>query len=242
MNMNQTVINSKQNIDAACSSCFRQLVNYSAKVRDHKKEVERVAALPYIQEEKMRQIDELEAKTKAQLSSIYTAVIGQIDVISEAAEAIAEAPMDSVDLSAVGTLVSITGGGSSAESAVAISGVLQDYAYQYRGQQKALRVIKAAMERMGDSGSNVLKSKYGGSLIFSVSERTGKLYRITERLQDINLSHAFDLARELEVFAYDMGVELADNFKKMMNAVNPDDYEGAYLERMASLMGLDSQV
>lgn len=236
--MNQIVINNRKKIDIACASCFNLLVNYSEKVRSHKKEVEKISASPYVQEEKMRQIDELEAATKDQIRPIWDAVRDQIDAIRQLADEIAEIPLEIVDLSAIGTLSNLIGGASSVDSTADIFWALQDYVDMYRGQPKALSVIKVAMERSGNPDANVLRSKHGGSLIFSVSERIGRLIRVADQLLQPNINHAYDLAREVEVFASDMGVNLSSSFKGMMKAVNSDDYEGDYFSRLASLMGL----
>ncbi len=240
--MNENVMNNRQNIDQACTSCFRSLVSYSSMIRDHKKAVQQVNAAPYIQEEKLRQINELEAKLKDQVAPICEEIRRQVDVIRDAAYYIERAPMDSMDLSAIGTLTNLLSAAASTESVVDILGALTDYANTYRGQQKALTIIKVAMERTGNPNAEALKSKYGHSLLFHVRDRIGKVDRVVGKMEQPNINHAFDLARELEAFAWDMGVELSSSFKKMMNAVNSDDYEDAYFTRMLSLMGLGDTI
>lgn len=241
--MNSVVLEKKKKIDAACTSCFRQLVGYCDQLKKHNQDVQRISQSLYVDYEKARQISELEVKTKTQIVTFTSAINDQIEEIRVNSESIADIPMESVDLSAVGTLTSLIGNATSTEAGSDIFEQLLDYANMYRGQPKALKVIRVAMERSGNPDPNVLSSKYGGSLIFSVTERIRRLENVADNLQHSpNINHAFDMARELEVYAYNMGVDLTSSFKKMMNAVNPDDYNDLYFARLASLIGVNDQV
>lgn len=240
--MQQTVIEQKKKIDAACTICFRQLVSYCEKLKAYNQEVQKISQSPYVDDEKSRQISELEGRTKVLVVPMVAEIERQIQLIREYSEVIAVTPMDSTDLVAVGTLTNLIGAGSTTDTGLGIFENLLDYVNMYRGQPKALKVIQAAMERAGELDPNALKSKHGGSLVFDVANRIRQVENTAGQLHGLNINCAFDMSRELEIYAYDMGVELTDSFKKMVNAVNPDDYNDLYFTRLANLMGVDPTV
>lgn len=240
--MNQIITDNRHKIDTACQLCFRQLMEYCEKSKAYKQEMAKIAASPYIQEEKERQYAAVQAKIGEQVNPIHEEVRSGIDTIHQAAAAIAEIPIDTVDLAAIGTLTGLMGGSLSTNSQAELSDALLEYADKLRGQPKALSIVKVAMERVGLEDPRQLKDKHGNNLIFSVNERISKLERMADHLLNAtpNLMYAFDLARELEIFADNMGVQLKESLKEMVNAVNPDDYEDAYFAKMSRLMGLSN--
>lgn len=240
--MNQTVIDNRARIESACVSSFQSLVKCSEHITAHRKKTQEISRSPYIQEEKLRQINELEGITKANIVPLQKLILENIDTINNASTKIADEPMDSVDLSAIGTLSLMLGGSVSGEAIAGASFALQDYANRYRGQQKALKIIRIAFERIGDPAPSALKARAGDSLIFLLESRIEKLRHMVYLLDQIESNNVFNLARELEFFADDMGVKLPTTFKSMMNAANPDNYDNAYFARLADLMGLPSEM
>ena len=222
--MNQIVIDNRQKIASACSRCFSALDGYARACNDFRAEQKRIEPLPYIQEEKERMVSEAAKKLGSVASTKYEEIRKNLDDIKEAAEEMAAILDIGQDFQNTLSLVKQMGSDLPVDVRYALIA-------PFKGQKRALEILKAAYESAGMSPEPYFKG-----LIFAPGSRISALdadvYRITVQPGD-HLLVAATFANGLESLADDLGVELSTRFKDMT------DLSAAYTAAMYKACGVD---
>lgn len=205
--MNQIIKDNQHKIDTACHLCFLTLDKCSRAMKEFSAEERRISELPYIQEEKERMVKRATDVLGSALQKHYEEIKDNLESMRKAV-----AEMDTVldvgadfqnTLSVVKTL-----GKDMPEKSIAA--LLE----QFKGQNQALVLLKAAMESAGI----VATEHYFKDMIFNSDSTMDQLdelaYRLAVQPDQWTLCCFGD---ELEKFARTLGVELSKSFKDIVD-------------------------
>lgn len=205
--MNQIIKDNQHKIDTACHLCFLTLDKCSMAMKEFSAEERRISELPYIQEEKERMVKRATDVLGSALQKHYEEIKGNLESMRKAAaemDAVLDVGLDFQNaLSVVKAL-----GKDMPEKSISV------LVAQFKGQNHALTLLKAAMESEGI----VSTEHYFKDLIFNAAGTLDQLddlaYRIAAQPDQWAL---VCFGNELEKFAQSLGVELTKKFRDMVD-------------------------
>lgn len=221
--MNQIITDNRQKIASHCTRCFYALEKYNNAVNVFNQERRRIDPLPYIQEEKERMVNKAAEQLQATANAQYEEIKSSLDTIKAAAVEMEDLLDIGEDFQNAISVVKTLGERLPVEACGAL-------VERFRGQKKALAILKAAYEKAGIDAEYYFKG-----LIFDAAARVDGLdelaYRIAIQPGD-NMLVAANFARELEAFAAAMGVELPKRFNEIV------DLSAVYAAQIQAAAGL----
>ena len=223
--MNQIIIDNRHKIDTACSLCFSELEKYNNDQKAFHDERSRVNALPYIQSEKEKMVNDAATALAEKANRHYNEIHSNLEDIRAAALEM-ESLMDiGEDLQNALSVVKTLGKDVPFETRSAL-------VEPFKGQRQALVILKAAYE-----GADLGTEPYFKGLVIDTAKEVDKLddeaYSLVGQAGK-NILPAFTFAKNLEGFADVLGVKLTKRFSDMV------DGSEARNEQMRAVMGLSS--
>ena len=223
--MNQIIIDNRKKINTACQSCFLMLDKYHKAVNAFHEEKRRIAAMPYIQAEQERMVNQAANALQTSAQGYYDEIKHNMDVIRKAAGEM-ESLMDiGEDLQNALSVVKVLGKSLPGESRVKL-------VEQFKGQRQALCLLKATYESTG-----ITAEPYFKGLIFEANrvmdELDGQANRMVSKPGD-NMMVAVNFGSNLEQFAESLGVELTKKFREIV------DTSDALNAQLRAVMGLSA--
>lgn len=198
--MNRIVIDNRHKIDTACQLVFSQLGRYDAAVDTFRAEKLRIKPLPYIEQEKEKMVNKAAAALAQSANQSYAEIHAQLEIIGVAA----------------GEMENLLDLGEDLQNALSVvkhlskelpSDIRFSLVEQFKGQKKALEILKSAYEASG-----IDSQPYFKGLIFDTDSYIEKLdssaYTISIQ-PEAGMLKVSAFAKEIETFADLMGVELS---------------------------------
>ena len=209
--MNQTVIENRHKIDTACRLCFYTIDKYYKAVNAFNAVKHRIAAEPYIEQEKERQVSAALESLKNTVQGYYAEIKSNLDVIRTAATELESLWDIGEDLQNALSVVKALGKALPAESRRKI-------VEPFKGQQQALALLKAAY-----AASEITDKPYFEGLIIDVAGELDSLedkaYRLVVQPEK-GMAVALNFGSALEKFATTMGCELTEKFRDVVDATD----------------------
>ena len=222
--MNQFINDNQHKIDTACQLCFYTIDKYHQAVNAFNDEKRRIAATPYIQEEKERMVNRAADSLSQTAQSYYDEIKNSLKAIRDAALDM-EGTMDvGLDFQNALSVVNALGKNLPVES-------ILNLIEQFKGQRQALVLLKAAME----SADVPSAAHYFDNLIFDAASALDNLDDLAYRIMaqpGSDLWAAVRFGSELEKFALNLGVELSKRFRDIV------DTREASNQQLRAVMGL----
>lgn len=204
---NQIIKDNQHEIDTSCQLCFYALDKCSERMKEFSAEERRIAATLYVQEEKERMVKRAADVLRAEVQKDYEEIKGNLEIMRKAA-----AEMDAVlDVGPYFqnalSVVKALGKDMPEKSITALVA-------QFKGQNHALVLLKAAMESEGI----VSTEHYFKDLIFNADSTMDQLdelaYRLAVQPDQWTLCC---FGNELEKFAQSLGVKLSKRFRDIVD-------------------------
>lgn len=206
--MNQTVIDNRQTIGAACRNCFHTLDRYHKAVEAFHEEKRRIAATPYIQQEQERMVNKAAEALSNAAHGFYEEIKHNLDAIRVAAGEMENLMDIGLDLQNALSVVNALGQSMPSETRMKL-------VEQFKGQRQALTILKTAYETSG-----IDPEPYFEGLILDTSkvldELDDKAYRMVMQ-PGVNMLVAINFGSDLEKFAESLGVRLTEKYRDMVN-------------------------
>lgn len=223
--MNKQIVFKRDRINTACSLCFYELEKYNNDQKAFHDERSRVNALPYIQSEKEKMVNEAAAALSEKATRHYNEIHSNLEDIRAAALEMENLLDIGEDLQNALSIVKTLGKDVPVETRSAL-------VEPFKGQRQALVILKAAYE-----GADLGTEPYFKGLVIDVAKEVDKLddeaYSLVGQAGK-NILTAFTFAKNLEGFADVLGVNLTKRFSDMV------DVSEARNEQIRAAMGLSS--
>ena len=209
--MNQTVIENRHKIDTACRLCFYTIDKYYKAVNAFNAVKHRIAAEPYIEQEKERQVNAALESLKNTVQGYYAEIKSNLDVIRTAATEMENLWDIGEELQNALSVVKALGKALPAESRPKIVEL-------FKGQRQALALLKAAY-----ATEEITDKPYFKELIINVTDELDSLedkaYRMVVQ-SDKDTTVAIKFGSALEKFATTMGCELTEKFRDVVDTTD----------------------
>lgn len=225
--MNQIIIDNRHKIDTACQLCFYALDKYHKAVEAFQKEKSRIAALPYVQSEQERLVNQAAESLAKTVQAHYEEIKHNLEDIRTAAGAMENLLDVGQDLQNALSVVKALGSAMPEDTR-------HELVEQFKGQYKALIILKAAY-----LAASISAAYYFDGLLFKSADVLDELddmaYRIAVQPGG-NMLAAITFGRKLEKFAVSMGVDLT---RKYWDIVDDSSAIDAQIRAAAGLGAAD---
>lgn len=205
--MNQIIKDNQHKIDTACQLCFLTLNKCSQAMKNFSAEEHRISKLLYIEQEKERMVKGAADVMAAEVQRHYEEIKSNLEIMRKAV-----AEMDAVldvgpDFQNALSVVKVLGKDMPEKSISALVA-------QFKGQNHALALLKAAMESEGISTTEY----YFKNLIFNAAGALDQLDELAYRMVAQPDQWALvGFGNELEKFTQNLGVELSRKFRDIFD-------------------------
>ncbi len=222
--MNEIVSENRHKIGTACQLCFHAIGRYNRAVDAfYEKKNDINASLVYSQMEKERRINIAEGELSNTANIQYNEISRNLEDIRTAGKKLEELLDLGADLQNALSVIKTLGKATPVD-------IRLDLVKQFKGQKKALSVLKSAYEVAGLDANT-----YFEGVFFDIEHEVAQLDDIAYSIvaqNGPNASAALALGRRLEAYAESVGVELTKRFTDVI------DVSAEHNRNMRAVMGI----